>query len=51
MAEEPMSAAAALLAVTEDERLIHPRDTKVDHIAQKIFSLVSYLEGGGSPVL
>ena len=24
MAEEPMSAAAALLAVTEDERLIHP---------------------------
>ena len=41
MAEEPMSAAAALLAVTEDERLIHPRDTKVDQFAQNI-EAVSY---------
>ena len=40
MAEEPMSAAAALLAVTEDERLLHPRDTKVDQFAQNIDCLL-----------
>lgn len=48
MAEEPMSAAAALLAVTEDERLIHPRDTKVDQFAQNIEDRVSNLVGGVS---
>ena len=43
-----MSAAAALLAVTEDERLIHPRDTKVDQFAQNIEDRVSNLVGGVS---
>lgn len=48
MAEEPMSAAAALLAVTEDERLLHHRDTEVDHFAQNIEDRVSNLVGGVS---
>lgn len=43
-----MSAAAALLAVTEDERLLHHRDTEVDHFAQNIEDRVSNLVGGVS---
>lgn len=46
MADEPMSAAAALLAVNEDERQIHFTETEVDAFAKKVEDKVSDLVGG-----
>ena len=46
MAEEPISAAAALIAVNEDERQLHHTETEVDVFARNIEDRVSNLMGG-----
>jgi len=46
MADEPMSAAAALIAVNEDERQIPFTETEVDAFARKVEDKVTDLVGG-----
>lgn len=46
MADEPISAAAALLAVNEDERQIQFTETEVDAFARKVEDKVTDIVGG-----
>lgn len=46
MADEAISSAAALIAINEDERQLHHKETEVDVVARKIENRVMDLVGG-----